>query len=85
MSTAAIAANHDLKRRVANYLRQQHQLELGAVEISAENGTVLLQGKLKSTYDKQLCLQACQRVAGVVRIVDELEVERQRSIVRRSA
>ena len=54
------------------------------MEVSVESGTVLLQGRLNSTYEKQLCLRTCQRVAGVVRIMDQLEVARQLSIAQES-
>ena len=63
-----------LTRRVVNYLAQQQRPALRRVHVECSDGCVLLRGRLPSFYEKQLCLSACQRVAGVLRIVDELKV-----------
>jgi len=64
----------DLKRRILSFLSQRHIPALRRVEIDVQNGTVAIQGRVNSFYEKQLCLSCCQRVAGVVRIVDLVEV-----------
>jgi osmotically-inducible protein OsmY len=47
---------------------------LRQVEVVASNGTVAFRGRLASFYEKQLCLSCAARVAGVLRLIDELEV-----------
>ena len=79
MSVMATITDDDLERRVVGYLWQKHHPSLRLIDVSAANGTVILRGKLNSFYEKQLCLHTCQRVAGVIRVVDELEVTRQAS------
>ena len=68
-------ANSDLKRRIINYLVSRHVPALRHVEVEAVAGTVILRGKLRSFYHKQLCLHCCQRVAGVIKLIDELVVD----------
>lgn len=44
------------------------------LKVGAKEGTVTLQGRTGSFYDKQLLLHATQHVPGVVAIVDEVDV-----------
>jgi hypothetical protein len=52
------------------------QLELSGVpdfmslRISVERGVVTLMGEISTVYEKRLVIQACERVAGVVEVVD---------------
>lgn len=64
----------ELKQRIVGYLEQRRYPAIRDLTISTDNGLVTLQGKLNSFYEKQLCLSTCQRVAGVIRIIDEVEV-----------
>ena len=64
----------DLRRRIISYLEQRRYPTLRDLTIFTDNGSVTLQGKLDSFYEKQICLSTCQRVAGVIRIIDEMEV-----------
>ncbi len=65
----------ELKRRILNFLHQRHVPSLRAIEVDVQDGVVTMRGKVNSFYHKQLCLNCCQRVAGVVQVVDEIEVE----------
>ncbi len=64
----------DLKRRVELFLQQKGVSSLPRLKIEVEGGQVMLQGTVRSFYERQLCL-CCQHVAGVLRVVDELKVE----------
>ena len=66
--------DENLERRIANFLWQRRVPSLQHVEVEVTNGTAVLQGTVRSFYEKQLCLNCCQRVAGVRRIIDKLEV-----------
>jgi len=72
--SGSLPLNLDLERRVVNFLAQKHRASLRAVSVEANDGTVVLRGELQTFYEKQLCLNVCQRVAGVVRLVDQLNV-----------
>jgi osmotically-inducible protein OsmY len=66
--------DRDLEDRVRNYLYGYQMPTLRQVEVVACNGAVVLRGRLASFYQKQLCLSCAARVAGVLRLIDELEV-----------
>jgi osmotically-inducible protein OsmY len=68
------AADCDLKRRVSNYLASRYFPALNRLEIIAESGIVTLRGSVSSFYEKQVALHSCQRVAGVVELVDAVDV-----------
>ncbi len=67
--------DNDLKRRIINFLHQRHVPSLRTIDVDVDQGVVTMRGHVNSFYHKQLCLNCCQRVAGVVRLVDEVEVE----------
>lgn len=67
-------ADSKLKSRISQYLFDRTRPSLQTVEIETEGGQVTLTGRVKSFYEKQLCISSCQRVAGVIRLIDKLEV-----------
>jgi hypothetical protein len=67
-------ADEDLKHRVSLFLAGRHVLSLRGLEIDARGGTVTLRGRVGSFYEKQLSQQCCRRVAGVIELVDRVEV-----------
>lgn len=68
------AADKDLQRRVTNYLFGQHLPDLRNLDVEARRGVVTLRGHVHTFHQKQLCLNCCQRVAGVQGIDDRIEV-----------
>jgi osmotically-inducible protein OsmY len=70
----ATISDADLKRRVVSFLFSQHVSDLRHLEVSAERGVVTVRGRVRSFYQRQVCVHCCQRVAGVSSIVDEIEV-----------
>ena len=64
----------DLARRVENYLHSKQVRSLKSVAVEADGGRVVLRGDVGSFYEKQLCLSCTRRVAGVLDLVDEIEV-----------
>ena len=69
--------DRDLESRVANFLLGYKMPSLRHIDIEAENGTVIIRGRVHSFYQKQLCISCSRRVAGVVRLVDQVEVVNQ--------
>jgi len=67
-------ADRDLERRVMNYLVGRQVPSLRQIVVEADRGTVTMRGRIYSFHHKQLCINCCMRVAGVVRLVDELTV-----------
>jgi osmotically-inducible protein OsmY len=72
-----------LARNVRNFVLGRIQPASNQVHVEADCGTVTLKGHVGSFYQKQLWLHGAQRVAGVRRVVDELDVVRSsRELVR---
>ncbi len=69
--------DRELKTRIVNFLFGQNVPDLRMLNVTAKTGVVTIRGVVRSFYHKQLCLGCCQRVAGVVRLHDEIDVIRQ--------
>jgi hypothetical protein len=67
-------ADSDLQRRVKSYLRERHMPNLRNLQVEAQGGVVTLRGTVNSFYEKQLSQQCCRRVAGVVKLIDAIDV-----------
>ena len=68
------AADYDLERRTMNFLVARHRPALRQLEVEARNGVVTLRGRVGSFYEKQLALHCCLRVAGVLKLIDAIDV-----------
>ena len=67
--------DEDVQDRVAHFLRSRHFPAFQNLEVSVHNGAVTVSGEVCSFYEKQVALTSCQRVAGVLSLVDEVAVE----------
>jgi osmotically-inducible protein OsmY len=65
----------DLALRVRLFLWGRHRPALRNLEVTARDGTVLLRGRVANFHHKQLAIEFTRRVAGVLRIIDELIVD----------
>ena len=68
------AHDRDLTRRVANYLLGHKLPTLQHIEVESDRGTVTLRGRVHSFYQKQLCINCSRRVAGVMTLIDQIDV-----------
>lgn len=68
-------ADEDLQFRVESFLRSRHFPAFEQIEVDVHNGSVTLSGILRSYYEKQVAISSCQRVAGVIDLIDNLDVE----------
>ncbi|MBL9090114.1 MAG: BON domain-containing protein [Planctomycetaceae bacterium] len=64
----------DLRRRVQSFLHEANMPGLRQLDVEARDGIVTLSGTVRTYYEKQLSQQRCKRVAGVIRLVDNVEV-----------
>ncbi|MGA2059025.1 MAG: BON domain-containing protein [Thermoguttaceae bacterium] len=69
------SADSDLERRVATFLAGQHRYALRLLEVEARSGVVTIRGSVSTFYEKQLSAELVRRVAGVIRLVDEVIVQ----------
>lgn len=67
-------ADLDLERRVSNFLSGLDLPGLGGLEVVVRDGTVVISGRVTSFYHKQIATSCCQRVAGVVHVLNEVQV-----------
>jgi len=67
------SADRELQRRVRSFLSNRLP-QSSRLRIEADNGVVTVQGTHTSFYHKQLCINCCQRVAGVVQLIDGTKV-----------
>ena len=74
----------DLQHRLVNFLHARHVPERESVDIDVSGGVVVVRGPLHSDHAKWLCIECCRRVAGVIRLVDQVVVERPRKNARRN-
>lgn len=67
-------ANDALCLRVRSFLCSRHFPEFRDLLIEVDDGTVTLSGTLSSHYQKQIALNSCRRVAGVLDTRDKIKV-----------
>ena len=61
--------------RVKNFLFSRHFPSIRELEVDVDNGIVTLSGNVQSYYEKQVAMNSCQHVAGVLDLIDKIEVE----------
>jgi osmotically-inducible protein OsmY len=67
-------ASHELQDRVALFLQQRQVTLGGRVVVEAHRGVVTISGQLPTYYQRQLVHTFTRRVAGVVQVIDQIEV-----------
>ncbi len=72
--TGLLKSDRDLEHRVMAGLHGRSSAASRQIIVRADNGTVTIRGTVTSFYQKQLCIEACRSVPGVVTLVDEVEV-----------
>ena len=73
-SVVETSEDEQLARNVRSFILQRLYPTSSRVHIEADRGVVTLSGRVGSFYYKQLWLSGAQRVAGVRRVIDEIEV-----------
>lgn len=73
------SSDADLVRRLVSFVYQQRVPDGGCVQFAAHNGVVVVHGELPTPHAKWLCIECCRRVAGVMRVVDRLQVTAEHS------
>ena len=67
--------DEDILRRVTGYLSTRHFPNFRELDVEVDQGSVTVSGRLPSYYEKQVAINTCQRVAGVIELIDEIVVE----------
>ena len=67
-------SDRDLERRVMSFLAARHVPGLRYLAVQATGGVVTVSGQVLTFYEKQLCNQCCRRVAGVLELINAVNV-----------
>lgn len=76
-STLALSASvtdADLERRTTAYLTSRNFPAFRRLTVTSHDGVVTVAGRLSSFHEKQVAQATCQRVAGVLEVIDSIEV-----------
>jgi osmotically-inducible protein OsmY len=71
---ADVDADRDLERRVTSFLAARHVPGLRKLAVQATGGVVTVSGRVLTFYEKQLANQCCRRVAGVLELINAVDV-----------
>lgn len=72
------AADVELENRISRFLHQRHVPNCKRIHARAHLGTVVMSGELPSRHAKWLCFECCRHVAGVIKLIDHVEVKTER-------
>lgn len=68
-------ADNDLRHRITCFLSARGVPQTEVLEVKVKGGTVSVRGRLPDEHAKWLCLECCRHVAGVLKLIDDVEVE----------
>jgi carbon storage regulator len=68
------AADRHLERRLKSFLEGLSLPALRDLEVEVQNGAAVITGRVRTFYQKQLAASCCQRVAGVLNVLNEVRV-----------
>lgn len=72
--TRRMYSDQDLQQRVILFLAASNLPALRRIKVDVEGDAIILRGEVQTFYEKQLTLEFTKRVAGVIRVVDLIEV-----------
>jgi osmotically-inducible protein OsmY len=65
----------DLEHRIVRFLHAHGLAGAEGLDVSVSGGTVALRGFLPDRHAKWLCLECCRHVAGVMNLIDNVEID----------
>lgn len=75
ISVATLYSPHmdrELQHRLASFLSQRGVPGANCIRLNVHGGVVAVSGKAPTKQAKWLCIECCRRVAGVIKIIDQL-------------
>ena len=69
------SSDSDLEHRIRIFLGNVGHESLRHLHVRVSRGVALLTGRVRSFYERQLAISACQRVSGVYQVSDEITVD----------
>jgi len=68
-------SNQRLRRGILEYLKKRQLPSVLSVDVETEDGVATLRGVVTSPYARWACRECCRHVTGVIRVIDELQIE----------
>lgn len=68
-------ASHELRQRVDSAIKGNPHLTRHRVFCQEESGIVVLHGRVRSFFQKQMAQETLKRLDGVERVINELQVD----------
>lgn len=79
------AADRELQRRIVSFLFERGLTGLQHLETEVHGGVATVKGRVRTYYEKQLATCCCQRVAGVLRVINDVRVVDEAPVAFRSS
>ena len=67
-------SDQDVLGRVESYLGSKDFLSFRHLDVQVSQGVVTLSGVVQNVHERQVALNSCMRVAGVLELVDQVRV-----------
>jgi osmotically-inducible protein OsmY len=64
----------DVKQRIESALKRNAEWEAGSIKVSAQNGHVTLDGKVKAWYERDLAERTAWSAPGVISVEDHISI-----------
>ena len=74
IAAATLSTDRELKQRISEQLAETNRPNLRRLAVIVDAGSVTIRGCVQSFYERQLAIRSCQSLAGVVRLIDAVEV-----------
>ncbi len=74
-TTSECEKDSEKEQRIRIWLGQQGVRSLGRLDVKVIGESVVIGGSVGSFYEKQLATSCCQRVAGILHVHNQVEVE----------
>lgn len=74
-ATSQADASHELRKRVDSAIKGNPHLTRHRVFCQEESGIVVLHGRVGSFFQKQMAQETLKRLAGVEKVINELQVD----------
>ena len=69
-----MADDLQLKQQIETNLQKHKRRRIDRIHVEVNAGVAVLEGEVSSYYEKQLALDSCRQVQGVLRTIDRIEV-----------
>lgn len=74
-NTSCAESADDLSRRVCLFLTSANLPGLRRVRVDVVEDTVVIAGRVRTFYERQIAIERARRVAGVIQVDDQIEVD----------